>query len=380
VDNPYDIPFNRPSIQGTELTYVAEAVAAGQIAGDGAFTKRCHALLESSLGVGKALLTPSCTQALEMAALLLNVKAGDEVAVPSFTFVTTVNAFVLRGAKPVFVDCHEDTLNMNEDHLASLVNGNTRAIVPVHYAGVSCEMDAITTIAAECGAVIVEDNAHGLFAEYKGRKLGTLGAMATQSFHETKNFTAGEGGALLINDEAYMDRAEILREKGTDRSRFLRGEVDRYTWVDVGSSYLPSDLSAAFLLAQLEQRDPIQQFRKDLWDRYRSALAPWAAAHGVALPTVPPHCVQSYHMFYMRMPSAAARAGLINHLKKARILAVFHYQPLHLSTMGQQFGGREGDCPVTETVSESLVRLPFYNDLIATDQDRVIEAVTSFSP
>jgi dTDP-4-amino-4,6-dideoxygalactose transaminase len=332
-------------------------------------------VLERELGVRKVLLTTSCTDALEMAALLLALQPGDEVIVPSFTFVSTVNAFVLRGVTPRFADIRPDTLNMDERLIEALITPRTRAIVPVHYAGVGCEMDAICALAARHGLAIVEDNAHGLFGKYRGRYLGTLGHLATQSFHETKNFTCGEGGALLVNDERYVERAEILREKGTNRSRFFRGEVDKYTWVDVGSSYLPSDLLAAFLFAQLEARESIQARRREIWECYLDGLAPWAAGQGVRLPVVPAHCEQSYHLFYLLMPTPAARQHLIDHLRSRGIMAVFHYVPLHLSPMGQRHGGRAGDCRVTEAVAERLVRLPFYNDLSEPDQARVIEAI-----
>jgi len=373
----HDIPFNRPSLMGNEIAYITQSVTAGHISGDGAFTKRCHALLEELLGA-RVLLTTSCTHALEMAALLLEIGPGDEVIVPSFTFVSTINAFVLRGAKPVFCDIRPDTLNLDETQLERLITPRTRAIVPVHYAGVGCEMDEIMRMADARNIAVVEDNAHGLFGQYRGKLLGTFGALATQSFHETKNVYCGEGGALLLNDRQYIERAEIIREKGTNRSRFFRGQVDKYTWVDIGSSYLPSDVLAAFLLAQLEVRELIQARRRHIWERYHAALAPWAAQNGVRQPIVPAHCEQAYHMYYLLLPSLAARTALIDHLKARQILAVFHYLPLHLSDMGRQFGGQAGDCPVTERVSDCLLRLPFYNTLAEADQDRVIDAITTF--
>jgi dTDP-4-amino-4,6-dideoxygalactose transaminase len=376
----YKIPFNRPTLVGKELHYISQTILNGHSAGDGAFTKKCHQLLEQALGVPRVLLTTSCTHALEMAALLLDIQPGDEVIFPSFTFVSTVNAFVLRGAKPVFVDVRSDTLNMNETQLAGLITPRTRAIVPVHYAGVGCEMEAIGALAHEHGIAVVEDNAHGLFGKYKGRYLGTFGAFATQSFHETKNVTCGEGGALLINEARYIERAEIIREKGTNRSRFFRGQVDKYTWVDVGSSYLPSDILAAFLYAQLEARADIQARRRHIWEYYTEHLGPWAAAYGVKLPQVPAHCEQSYHMFYLLLPSLQIRQALIDHLKTRGILSVFHYLPLHLSDMGRRFGGKEGDCPVTEHVSDQLLRLPFYNDLSESDQAEVVSAICEFTP
>lgn len=371
----YRIPFNRPCLVGNEPLYMAQAVQQGHISGDGYFSKRCHELLERELGVRKALLTTSCTHALEMAALLLDIRPGDEVIVPSFTFVSTVNAFVLRGARPIFIDVRPDTLNLDEAKLEPLLTPRTKAIVPVHYAGVGCEMDAILEVARRHGVAVVEDNAHGLFGKYKGRYLGTFGCLATQSFHETKNFTCGEGGALLINDPQYAERAEILREKGTNRSRFFRGQVDKYTWVDIGSSYLPSDILAAFLYAQLEAREEIQAKRRRLWHYYYDHLREWADEHGVRLPIVPPHCEQSYHMFYLLMPSLEQRQALITHLKSCGILSVFHYLPLHLSDMGRRFGYKEGDCPVTEEVSDRLVRLPFFNDLSPQDQASVVRAI-----
>jgi dTDP-4-amino-4,6-dideoxygalactose transaminase len=372
------IPFNKPAMLGNELAYIADAVQSGKISGDATYSKKCHALLEGLLGVPRVLLTPSCTHALEMSALLLNIQPGDEVVIPSFTFVSTVNAFVLRGAKPIFADIRPDTLNMDETRLEALITPRTRAIVPVHYAGVACEMDAIMAIARRHGLAVVEDNAHGLFGAYKGKPLGTFGALATQSFHETKNFTCGEGGALLINDEDLIDRAEIVREKGTNRSRFFRGMVDKYTWVDLGSSYLLSDVLAAYLYAQLEAREEIQGRRAKLWDTYNTRLPAWANEHDVTLPTVPDDCEQSYHMYYMLLPSLETRTALINHLKEHQILSVFHYLPLNLSDMGRQFGGKPGDCPVTEDISDRLLRLPFYNDMTEDEQERVIAALYSF--
>lgn len=374
----YRIPFNRACFEGNEQPYMAQAVANGHISGDGPFTKKTHALLERELQVAKALLTTSCTHALELAALLLDIQPGDEVIVPSFTFVSTINAFVLRGAWPVFVDIRPDTLNLDEQQLERLITPRTRAILPVHYAGVGCEMDAIMAIANRHGVAVVEDNAHGLFGKYKGKYLGTFGSMATQSFHETKNFTCGEGGALLINDPRYVERAEIIREKGTNRSRFFRGQVDKYTWVDVGSSYLASDLLAAFLYAQLEARDKIQAKRQRVWERYNTHLMEWATEHNVRLPIIPAHCEQSYHMFHLLMPSLEARSALIAHLKAHGILSVFHYLPLNTSDMGQRFDGKPGDCPVTERVSDRLLRLPFYNDLTEEEQEHVIEVMRAF--
>lgn len=373
----WQIPFNRPTVAEGTQAYLAEALG-GQLSGDGPFTRRCAAHLEATLGVPRALLTTSCTHALEMAALLLDIGPGDEVIVPSFTFVSTVNAFVLRGARPVFADVRADTLNLDETRLERLITPRTRAVVPVHYGGVGCEMDVIRAVAARHRVAVVEDNAHGLLGTYRGRYLGTFGCLATQSFHETKNFSCGEGGALLINDPRYVERAEILREKGTNRSRFFRGQVDKYTWVDVGSSYLLSDLLAAFLLAQLEAADRIQARRRQVWHAYAEGLRDWCAEQGVRLPVVPPHCEQAYHLFYLLLPSLEQRQELIAHLKARGIYGVFHYVPLHLSEMGRRFGGRRGDCPVTEAAGDRLLRLPFYCDLSEADQAQVIDAVRSF--
>lgn len=373
------IPFNRSSLAGRELEYIAQTIAAGQIAGDQTFSRKCQLLLRQALGVQAALVTTSCTHALEMAALLLDIQPGDEVIVPSFTFVSTANAFVLRGAKPVFCDIHPDTLNLDETKLASLITPRTRAIVPVHYAGVACEMDAINALAARHGLAVVEDNAHGLFGKYKGRWLGTLGTLATQSFHETKNITCGEGGALLINDSRYAERAEIIREKGTNRARFFRGQVDKYSWVDLGSSYVMSDVLAAFLYAQLEVWPDIQARRQSMWNRYHATLAPWAATHGVQQPVVPGHCTPAWHLYHLLLPSLAVRTALIAHLKARGILAVFHYLPLHLSEFARRWGGQPGDCPVTEDISDRLLRLPFFNSMSADQQERVITALQEFT-
>lgn len=373
-----NIPFNKPWLNGKELYYIATVIQAGHASGDGPYTKKCQALLERELGVPKVLLTTSCTDALEMAALLLDIEAGDEVIVPSFTFVSTANAFVLRGARPLFADIRPDTFNLDETQIEQLITPRTKAIVPVHYAGVGCEMDALMEIAGRYGIAVVEDNAHGLFARYKGKNLGTFGALATQSFHETKNITCGEGGALLINDPQYVERAEILREKGTNRSRFFRGQVDKYTWVDVGSSFLPSDILAAFLYAQLEAREQIQAMRRRVWEYYATHLASWAREHGVQLPASPAYCEHPSHMFALLMPSYEQRHALIAHLKERGILSVFHYLPLHLSDMGKHFGGQVGDCPVTEDVSDRLVRLPFYNELQEEEQAKVVEAIQAW--
>ncbi len=372
------IPFNRPALTGNEMRYVSEAVARGHISGDGIFTKKCHAFLEQVIGAKKALLTTSCTHALEMAAILLDIQSGDEVISPSFTFVSTINAFALRGAQPIFADIRADTLNIDENRIEELITPRTKAIVVVHYAGVGAEMDPIMRIADAHGIPVIEDNSHGLFGAYKGRALGTFGCMATQSFHETKNIHCGEGGALLINDARFIQRAEIIREKGTNRSRFFRGEIDKYTWVDIGSSYLPSDMLAAFLYAQLESHDIIQRKRQCIWDRYFQHLQSLAREGHFSLPTVPAHCQQPYHMFYLLMPSAKHQQELIAHLKIHGIYSVFHYLPLHLSGMGQRFGGKAGDCPVTEDISYRLLRLPFYNDLTEADQEDIMRSIADW--
>lgn len=372
------IPFNKPAFVPAETAYIQQALESGHLSGDGSFTKKCSAWFEQGMGVGKALLTTSCTHALELSALLLEIKPGDEVIVPSFTFVSTVNAFVLRGAKPVFADIRPDTLNLDEEILSGLITKKTKAILPVHYAGVGCEMDSILKTAHSHNIPVVEDNAHGLFAKYRGRGLGTFGVMATQSFHETKNISCGEGGALLINDSQYAERAEIIREKGTNRSRFFRGLVDKYTWVDVGSSYLPSELLAAVLWAQLESAQEIQLRRGQIWTRYNTELPVWAEENAVRLPFVPNHCEQPYHMFYMLMPSLDVRTRFISIMKEKGIMCVFHYLPLNLSDMGMKFGGKAGDCPVTEDISDRLVRLPLFFNMTDEEQERIIRSIMTF--
>jgi len=372
------IPFNRPGGGTNEAKYLAEALASGSRCGDGPFTRRCQAVLEAVSSAHRALLTTSCTDALELSALLLRLVPGDEVVVPSFTFVSTANAFALHGARIVFCDIRPDTLNLDERLLPGLIGPRTRAVVVVHYAGVACELDEIMEICRRFDLALIEDNAHGLFGAYKGRPLGSFGALATQSFHETKNMSCGEGGALLINDPGLLGRAEILREKGTDRARFFRGEVDKYTWVDLGSSFLPSDLLAAVLLAQFDDREYIQHRRQAIVQRYRAELSLWAAVAGVALPVVPLGCVPAWHMFYLLMPDLATRQALIAHLKSHGITAVFHYVPLHSSPMGQRLGGHVGQCPVTEQISDRLVRLPLFNGMTDAELTRVIAMVQSF--
>ena len=376
------VPFNKPSLAGREMEYLRESIESGKVSGDGYFTKKCHELLEKMVGCQKALLTTSCTHALEMAAILLDLKAGDEVIVPSFTFVSGVNAFVLRGATPVFADIREDTLNLDERLLPSLISPRTKAIVPVHYAGVACQMKAIMEIANTNGIAVVEDNAHGLLATYEGQQLGSFGCLATQSFHETKNFHCGEGGALLLNDPTLIERAEIIREKGTNRSRFFQGLVDKYTWVDLGSSYLPSDMLAAFLFAQLESRDTIVEKRKSIWDKYDVALRLWSHKMGIRQPFVPANCEQAYHMYYLIMPTHSSRQRFITHMAERKAMSVYHYIPLHNSPMGIKLANSQNgqmiECPVTEEMSSRLVRLPFYNSLTADDQDSVIESALEF--
>jgi dTDP-4-amino-4,6-dideoxygalactose transaminase len=370
------IPFNRAAFSDQEFEYMRKALKHGHVSGDGPFTRTVSERLQSIFGAKRALLTPSCTAALEMVALLLEVQPGDEVIVPAFTFVSTINAFVLRGARPVFADIRPDTMNIDESRLEGLISPRTRAIVVVHYAGVACEMDTIQEIAARYRIEVVEDNAHGLFGSYKGRPLGSFGRFSTLSFHETKNITCGEGGALILNNEADVERAEIIREKGTDRSRFFRGQVDKYGWVDIGSSFLLSDLLAACLQAQLERAGSIQANRRQVWDTYHEGLATWASGIGATLPIIPEECGQAYHMFYLLMPSLEARQSLIARLKEAGILAVFHYLPLNRSVMAARLGV-DGACPVTEDISDRLLRLPFYIDLSAVDQQRVIDAITA---
>jgi dTDP-4-amino-4,6-dideoxygalactose transaminase len=375
------IPFNQSSAQGAELDYIAEALRIGQVAGDQKFSRKCQELLKEVTGSRQALVTTSCTHALEMAALLLDLREVDEVIVPAFTFVSTANAFVLRGATPVFCDIRPDTLNLDETKLEALITTRTKAIVPVHYAGVGCEMDTIIEIANRHGIAVIEDNAHGLFGKYKGRWLGTFGQMATQSFHETKNITCGEGGALLINDSRFEERAEIIREKGTNRARFFRGQVDKYSWVDVGSSYVMSDVLAAFLYGQLEQWEIIQVKRRAIWERYDEALGEWSKARGIRRPIVPKNCEQAYHMYYLLMPSLEARTKFIDHLASRGIKAVFHYLPLNQSEYTRSMaksGWRRAECPVTEDVSDRLVRLPFYTSMKPEEQEKVVEAVIDF--
>ena len=369
------VPFNRPFMTGKELHYITEAKFGNMLAGDGPFTKNCHEWLERESGCDKALLTHSCTAALELAALLLDIKPGDEVIMPSYTFVSTANAFVLRGGVPVFVDIREDTLNLDERLIEAAITPRTRAIVPVHYAGVACEMDAIMTLANRHGLKVVEDAAQGVMASYKGRILGSIGDLGAYSFHETKNIISGEGGALLVNDPALATRAEIIREKGTDRSRFFRGEVDKYTWQEVGSSFLPGELIAAFLWAQLEEAQSITNKRLAIWQRYHEQLAPLEQKGLLRRPIVPADCQHNAHMYYVLLGPEIDRQNVLSELKKNDIYSVFHYVPLHSSPGGQRYGRAHGELEVTIRQSERLVRLPMFFELSEGDQERVEEAV-----
>ena len=378
MNSKLKVRFNRSSLEGRELEYIFKTISDGTVSGDQEFSKRCEGFLQDHLGVGRALVTGSCTQALELAALLLEIKEGDEVIVPAFTFVSTANAFVVRGAIPIFCDIRSDTLNLDENKLENLITQRTKAIIPVHYSGVGCEMDEILAIANRYRIAVVEDNAHGLFGKYKGRWLGTMGTFGTQSFHETKNITSGEGGALLINDHRYVARAEILREKGTNRAAFFSGQVDKYSWIDIGGSYLMSDVLAAFLFGQLERWKRVQKKRNLLWTTYHQQLAEWAVACTARQPVVPEYCDQAWHMYYLLLPSEIERNRFIRFLKQRGIESVFHYLPLHLSPFGKQWGGKPGDCPIAEDLSARLVRLPFYNSLSSSDQYYVIKNILEF--
>lgn len=372
------ISFNIPPYVGTELSYVKQAVENHKICGDGPFTKQCHAWLEEHLPCQKALLTTSGTTALEMAAILCDLKPGDEVILPSYTFSTTATAFVLVGAKLVFVDVRPDTMNIDETKIEAAITDKTRVIVPVHYAGVACEMDTIMDIAARHNLKVVEDAAQGVMSSYKGRALGTIGDFGCFSFHETKNYSMGEGGALIINKPEYNDRAEIIREKGTNRSRFFRGQVDKYTWVDYGSSYLPSDMNAAYLWGELEVADTINNDRLASWQRYWDAFAPLAQAGRVELPVVPEGCKHNAHMFYLKCKDLTERTAFIDYLKQQGVQAVFHYIPLHSSPAGMRFGRFNGVDEFTTSESDRLVRLPLYYGLTQEDQNQVIAAVMAF--
>jgi dTDP-4-amino-4,6-dideoxygalactose transaminase len=374
------IPFNRAQITPADLELALDAVALGHTAGAGTYTHKCEETIRTQIRSSRALLTTSCTHALEMSALLLDLHPEDEVIVPSYTFVSTASAFALFGAKPVFVDSDPLTLNIDPVLVEAAITPRTRAICVVHYGGVACDMEALLDTATRHNLVLIEDNAHGLFAKYNGRPLGTFGSLATQSFHETKNITCGEGGALIINDPTLVERAEILREKGTDRSKFLRGQVDKYTWVDIGSSWVMSDLLAAILYGQLQRADTINGQRVAIWDRYHSELAEWADRHGVTRPHVPSGCEHVGHVYHLRFRQAEQRTRFIDHMKQHGVSCVFHYQPLHVSPVGRRFGGFPGQCPVSEDAGDCLVRLPLFNSLSAADQSRVIEAAKSFIP
>lgn len=372
------ISFNVPPFIGNEIKYIEEAVSSKKICGDGAFTKKCNAWLEEKTGCSKALLTTSCTHSLEMAAILADIKPGDEVIMPSYTFVSTADAFVMRGAEIVFVDIRPDTMNIDETKIEAAITPKTKAIVPVHYAGVGCEMDAINEIADKYGLIVVEDDAQGIMSEYKGKALGTFGKFGCLSFHETKNYSMGEGGAILINDPEYSEKAEIIREKGTDRSKFLRGQIDKYTWVDYGSSYLPSELNAAYLYAQLMSADKINDARLACWDRYYSNLKELADEGHIGLPFVPSYCKHNAHMFYIKAKDIEERTRLISYLKENEIAAVFHYIPLHSSPAGLKFGRFSGEDVFTTRESERLARLPMYYGLNFEQVDRVCEVIYSF--
>ena len=374
------IPFNRADIGKHDLELLSESISAGHISGNGPFTKQAEARITEILGNDKTLLTTSCTHALEMAALLLRLQPGDEVIVPAFTFVSTASAFMLYGAKPIFVDVRQDTLNIDIDQVEAAITSRTKAICVVHYGGIACEMERLVKISRDNNLVLIEDNAHGLFAKYKGKYLGTFGSLATQSFHETKNITCGEGGALIINDPSLSERAEILREKGTDRTKFLRGQVDKYTWVDVGSSWVISDLLAAILYGQLLRADEIYLQRIKIWSRYHNELASWASSNSVITPTVPDGCEHTGHVYHLRFQRGIQRDKFIEHLKNLDIYAVFHYQPLHLSTVGRSIGGKDGQFPITESAGDCLIRLPLFNTMSEDEQSHVIESVKVFNP
>lgn len=374
----YRIPFNRPFLVGKELFYIAQSVLSGHTAGDGEFTKKCQALMEEKFEATKILLTHSCTAALEMAAILCEVGPRDEVILPSFTFVSTANAFYLRGAKLVFVDIQKDTLNIDVTQIEDAVTDRTKVIVPVHYAGIGCEMDTIMDIANRYNLYVVEDAAQGVNAKYNNKYLGTIGDIGTYSFHETKNYICGEGGAIVINNERFVERAEIIREKGTNRSKFFRGEVDKYTWVDIGSSFLPSDILAAFLYAQLENMEAINKRRGELFDYYYKALIPLVNDGKLRLPYVSSECESNSHLFYIVLADENTRNALMDYLKSKGILAVFHYLPLHLSQVGRSMGYTEGQLPVTESVSGRLLRLPFYHEMKQKEQAEVVDVIKDF--
>jgi dTDP-4-amino-4,6-dideoxygalactose transaminase len=376
-----DVPFNRAYLAGAEPDYVTQAIASGVTGGDGPFTKKATALVASLTDATSALLTTSCTHALELSAILLDLRAGDEIIMPSFTFTSTANAFALRGAVPVFVDIRPDTLNLDERLIEAAVTSRTRAIVVVHYAGVACEMTAVMAIAERYGLAVVEDNAHGLGGSYNGRPLGSFGVLATQSFHVTKNVQCGEGGALVIGDDRLTERAEIIREKGTDRARFFRGQVDKYCWRDLGSSYLPSELLAAYLLGQLESFAEIQRKRGLVWSAYDQQLATWACDNGVARPVVPAGCVHPAHLYYLLLPNPADRDCMLRHLAERGVRAAPHYQPLHNAPAGLRYARvAPGGCAITEQIADRLIRLPLFAGMIEAEVDHVVTSVLSYAP
>ncbi len=372
------VPFNWPNLDYRDIEALNAAATSGHIAGGGEFTNSAEKEISGRMLIPRTLITTSCTSALEIAALLLSKSSGNEVIVPSFTFVSTASAFAINGFTPVFVDSKSDTLNIDVEAIEKAITTKTRAICLVHYGGIACEMEKIINLAESYNLPIIEDNAHGLYAKYKGKYLGTFGSTATQSFHETKNITCGEGGALLINDENLIEKAEIIREKGTNRSKFLRGQVDKYTWVEIGSSWVISDLLAAILCSQLKRADEINKHRVDVWNKYQSELRHWAVQNGVATPFVPSGCEHTGHVFHLRFRASEQRSRFISHLKDKSVSAVFHYQPLHNSPIGRTFGGFDGQCPVAENAGECLVRLPLFNSMTEEQQNRVISATTSF--
>ena len=372
------ITFNVPPFTGKEMDYIKECVQNQKICGDGAYTKKCNEWIEKKTGTTKALLTTSCTHALEMAALLADIKPGDEVIMPAYTFVSTADAFVLRGAVPVFVDIRPDTMNIDENLIEAAITEKTKAIAPVHYAGVSCEMDKIMEIAKKYNLVVIEDAAQGIMSGYKGKALGTIGDYGCFSFHETKNYSMGEGGALLIQDADMVESAEIIREKGTNRSKFYRGQIDKYTWVDFGSSYLPSDMNAAYLYAQLEMAEEINDARLACWDRYYENLKPLAEAGYIELPVVPEGCVHNAHMFFIKAKDVEERTALIDFLKSKEVMSVFHYIPLHTAPAGKRFGRFHGEDKYTTKESERLTRLPMFYGLTLEQVDYICEQVKSF--
>jgi dTDP-4-amino-4,6-dideoxygalactose transaminase len=373
------IPFNEVSFGDLEISYVRESIKMGHVSGCGPFTAQAESLLGDIQGHGRSLLTTSCSHALELASRVLNLGPGDEVIVPSFTFVTTASSFMMSGARPVFVDVRNDTLNVSPEEVEPSITDRTKAICIVNYAGIGAEPDRFVDLVSRRGLTLIEDNAHGLGGHYGGQVLGSFGSVATHSFHETKNISCGEGGALHLNQMELVEKAEILREKGTNRARFFRGQVDKYTWVDLGSSWVLSDMLAAVLVGQLERFGQIQSRRREIWDRYHAELQKWAQSNGVRQPTVPKECDHPSHLYYLRMPDLCSRSRFIDHMQDKGVRCVFHYQPLHLSEVGRRLGGRVGQCPVTEQAADDLVRLPLYASLSDVDLERVIEATLAFS-